>query len=149
MTPRARWLVVALVLLCVAAAPAAAGTRRAADITQTVAVLSTEGGVVRSAGANAGTPGGDGAVTGRTTVENGVFRTVFTNYYDDGTIRAVSLLTREQRPDGSTAFTGSGTFTGGTGRYRGARGRFEVTATVPTGSAVGTFRLRGRISYER
>jgi hypothetical protein len=144
------WLAAAAAVIAGAVpAVADAGGGRSVDITQTVAVLSTEvgGTVVNSAGANDGSPGGRGAVRGRTTVENGVFRTVFTNYYAHGTIRAVSDLTRQEQPDGSTTFTGTGTFTGGTGRYDGARGRYDVTATVPPSSIVGTFRLRGRISY--
>ena len=150
MRTRTMWLAVAAVVIAGLLPGAAdAGSGRAVDITQTVAVLSAESGgtVVNSAGANAGSPGGRGAVTGRTTVEDGVFRTVFTNYYEHGTIRAVSELTRQEQPDGSTTFTGTGIFRGGTGRYEGARGRYDVTATVPPSSIVGTFRLRGRISY--
>jgi hypothetical protein len=92
-----RWLPVTLAALLAVAAPAEARTRQRVDITQTVAVLGTSGGVIMSAGANAGTPGGPGAVTGRTTVEKGVFETVFTNFYDDGSFRAISLLRLEQR----------------------------------------------------
>ena len=134
------------VSLC-APALATAGDRHPVAITQTVAVLSAQGNVVASAGTVSGRPGGRGAVRGRTTVAGNVYTTKFRNFYRDGTIAAVSTLTRSQQPDGSTTFTGSGRFTGGTGRYRGARGRYTVSAVVPAGTAIGTFRLRGFIRY--
>ena len=132
-------------------APAAgAGTeRRHVAITQTVAVLSTQGSVVATAGTASGTPGGRGALRGRTTVEGNVYTTKLRSFFRDGTISAVSILTPSRQPDGSTSFGGTGTFTGGTGRYRGARGRYTVTANVPANSTVGTFRLTGSIRYRR
>jgi hypothetical protein len=146
MRTRARWLAALLAAALTIPALAEAGTRRPVDITQTIAALSTERGVVRTAGANEGTFG-RGAVRGRTTVRRGVYRTVYTNYYPRGTIRAVSDLTRRDEPDGSTSYTGTGRFTGGTGRFEGARGSFRVTATVPPQSIVGTFRMRGSIRF--
>jgi hypothetical protein len=147
MSTRARYLAAAVAAMTAVPSVADARTQREVRIKQTVAVLSTGAGVVTSAGANAGSPGGRGAVTGRTTITDGVYRTEFTNFYEEGTIRAVSRLTRREQPDGSATFSGTGSFKGGTGSYARARGRFRVKATVPPGSIIGTFRLAGRISY--
>jgi len=47
-----------------------------------------------------------------------------------GTIRARTRITRKQQPDGSVKGTGTGRIVGGSHKYRGARGSFEIDQTV-------------------
>jgi hypothetical protein len=51
--------------------------------------------------------------------------------------------------DGSVKFAGTGKITGGTDRYKGAKGSFTFTGTSPSGSPghVDTFQYTGTITY--
>ncbi len=145
-----RFMILTLAVLSVAAlAPGVAQAQRPRPVTinQQVARIATEGNSFTSAGIVSGGPGRRGAVTGRTTMSGNVFRTRFTVFYSRGTVRAESTLTATPRPDGGTTFSGRGSFTGGSGAYRGARGRFTVTGTLPRNSTVANLRLRGSIAY--
>jgi hypothetical protein len=64
-----------------------------------------------------------------------------------GTVRDRSRGTATVLADGSQQLVIRGRFTGGTGAYRGASGRFRARGTIPPGSTVFTGRSRGRISY--
>jgi hypothetical protein len=51
------------------------------------------------------------------------------------------------QPDGSTALSGSGKFTGGTGIYKGATGSFSSTGTRPANSHINIVHLTGTLKF--
>ena len=50
-------------------------------------------------------------------------------------------------PGGSISVTGSGQITKGTGKYKGAKGKFTFEGTTPANSTVTTFTVTGSIKY--
>lgn len=94
------------------------------------------GSVVVQAGMLTGTFG-DGAIvekyhiTGHPTPSTFSFRGTTTAFYALGTLRSTSTGTATLMTNGSVRLEGHAHYTGGTGAYRGARGRYSFTATVP------------------
>jgi hypothetical protein len=81
-------------------------------------------------------------------------RTPLVLTFRHGRVRATAMLrvtpapTRPGTPPGSVLrVRGTARITGGTGRYRGARGRFTLTGTERVISGTFTARLRGRVTY--
>jgi hypothetical protein len=81
-------------------------------------------------------------------------RTPLVLTFRHGRVRATAMLHvtpargRPGTPPGSVLrVRGTARITGGTGRYRGARGRFTLTGTERVISGTFTARLRGRVTY--
>ena len=70
-----------------------------------------------------------------------------TLYHARGTIKASWTNTVEPQADGSIKFVGTGRFTGGTRRFRGATGTFTFEATTPAGQNVVIVDFEGTIRY--
>jgi hypothetical protein len=111
------------------------------------------GGTAVFAGAMRLTGFGEGALVDRLKITGQPKPTVFTfsgreiDYLAGGSWRSTFDGTDTIQPDGSQKVTVDGRFTGGTGKYRGARGTYHFAGTVPRGSTVLTGRSSGSIIY--
>lgn len=146
----------ALVLAGVALlAPAAAqAVTVKADATVRLATISSKGTppAPGSSSTSAGTVSrgalGRGAITSKLTFgENLSFTGSTRSFFAAGTVAGTLKGSAKGNPDGSVTFSGSGTFTGGTGRFRGAKGKFSFTGTLPSGAQVTTLQVKGSIKY--
>ena len=72
---------------------------------------------------------GDGATTSQGTISGLSTTGGLIVYLDHGTLRASFDFAITPNADGTVGFAGTTKYTGGTGRYRGARGSATVTAT--------------------
>ena len=141
-------VVVALLVpgLAGAAKPAAAKKKHRADITVKAAVVGTSGDSNTVAGTLSGPPQGTGAVVYRTKPAGSDLAATYVAYYERGTIRGTTLVTPAAQPDGTTAFTGTVQVKGGTGRYRGAKGKnLKLVGTLADN--ILTFRITGTVRY--
>lgn len=147
-----------LVSVCCAAvlmaAPlsAVAGTRKAVPIklTQRLTTLSSSGSRVTVVGTSDGTiarASRHGALRAVIkTVAPSKFTAKGTLFYAAGTLRYTLNGTVKSGPAGSLSFRGTGSFTGGTGKYAGAHGSFTGSGTKPAGS-IETFTFKGKVAY--
>ena len=141
-------VVVALLVpgLAGAANPAPAKKKRKADITVKAAVIGTSGNSNIVAGTLSGPPQGTGAVVYKTTPAGSDLAATYVAYYEHGTIRGTTLVTPAPQPDGTTSFTGTLQIKGGTGRYRGAKGKdLKIVGTLANN--ILTFHITGTVRY--
>jgi hypothetical protein len=68
-------------------------------------------------------------------------------YATRGTVKATIVNQVEPQPDGSVRFPGTFKITGGTARYKGAKGKGEFNGVLPAGSTVFMFELSGNLRY--
>jgi hypothetical protein len=136
-----------------ALAGAGAADARAASeplrIVSAQAIIGTEGGDLTLVGDLAGTLGSEGAAVTNATLVEGGLTARFTVFTARGTLRGRAAVDATAPgtagvPDSST-YDGSARIVGGTGAYRGARGRATVAATSMPGSIIVTFRLNGTL----
>jgi hypothetical protein len=148
----------ALAALCVGAvfaAPASA-VKESTDGTVTIVGLSSQGdppisGSTRVAGEIKGDLG-SGAIVGTNTFgPPGEFQGKFRAFFKKGTIKVTLSGTGTLAPDGTANFSGSGEFTGGSGRYKGAEGSFTFTGSQPpdttSDSEPAVFEVDGMVKY--
>ena len=94
-------------------------------------------------------PGGQGAQVDHITTTGHPAPNVFTSraidvhYLARGTQRFKFASTETLEADGSLKIVGSGPLTGGTGAYRGARGRFSFLCIAPTVTGTITCHTKG------
>ena len=111
------------------------------------------GGTALLAGSMRLTGFGEGALVDRAKITGQPKPNVFSfsgtevDYLAAGSWRSTYTGTATLKPDGSQEFTVNGRFTGGTGTYKGATGRYRFTGTVPSGSTVLTGHSTGSITY--
>ncbi len=90
-------------------------------------------------------------VTGHPTATTYTLKFTATDFYARGTIKASATGTATANADGSVTVSGSGHYTGGTGLYKKANGKFTFTGGAPapvTGKPnVLTAKVTGSISY--
>ena len=128
------------------ASPKAAKKKHTADITVHAAIVGTSGNSNTVAGTLSGPPQGTGAVVYKTTPAGSDLAATYVAYYERGTIRGTTLVTPGAQPDGTTSFTGKLQVKGGTGRYRGARGKdLKVVGTLANN--IFTFHITGTVRY--
>ena len=136
--------------------PADAAKRRShrADATLSVATISQQGtppapgSSVTSAGKVSGSSFGAGAFTGDVVYGSDLsFTGPGRFFFKRGTIASTLTGFARANADGSATFSGSGRFTGGTARYRGARGEFTFAGTLPPGSQIATYTVTGSVKY--
>jgi hypothetical protein len=138
--------VVAALLVPGVAAPKAAKRKHKVDISVRAAVVGTSGNGNLVAGALSGPPGGSGAVVYRTKPSGSDLAATYTAFYKKGTLRGTTLVTPATQSDGTTSFIGKLQVKGGTGRYKGAKGKdIKITGTL-SGSVL-TFQLEGTVRY--
>jgi hypothetical protein len=146
-----------LALGVLALAPASAGARTKAAhriaVTMRLAIVSSTG-TVPQAGSNEVQAGivrsslGRGAAIASFSFDGTpVARGTAQLFFARGSLISDVTSTATPQPDGSLAITGKGTVTRGTGRYRGARGRFTVTGTQEAGSMIVVLTGRGTVRY--
>jgi hypothetical protein len=153
-----RFIPYALAALCISAvlaAPASAA-RDSTDGTVTIVGLSQEGDPPFS-GSNrvAGEVRGDlgrGAYLGTNTFgPPGEFQGKFRAFFKKGTLKGTLSGTGTLEPDGTARFSGSGTYTGGSGRYKGATGSFTFEGSQPPdttpNSEPAVFQVDGTVRY--
>jgi hypothetical protein len=146
-----RTVAVVTILLAVAAtqAPAATTTpkKHAVDVTLIGSTVAVNGSTNTSAAQVKDKVSGPGAAVIVTKVAAPTSATTATAYYASGSIRAKGTITIGT-PDanGSVTVTGSGTFNGGTGRFKGAAGTYKVSGTQnSTGNF--TIKITGTATY--
>lgn len=149
----------ALALLAAAPAGAAKKTTHKYTSTVTSAPLSTANGYPQPGGTALLTgvlqtkPLGDGAIIDRVTITGSPKPNVFTykatevDFLADGTLRNTLRGTDTVQPDGSQKIVAHGRLTGGTARYKGARGTYTFTGSIPAGSTVLHGGSAGSIRY--
>jgi hypothetical protein len=154
-THRARRLYIAIAVgviallvpgLAGAANPAAAKKKHKADITVKAAVVGTSGNSTTVAGTLSGRPTGEGAVVYKTKPSGANLAATYTAFAKAGTVRGTTLVTLAAQPDGTTSFTGTLQVKGGTGRYRGAKGKdLKIVGTLANN--IFTFQITGTVRY--
>ena len=152
----------ALVLLAVgvcAAAAGAKGTKHKLSATVQLVTITQDsnfpavGSSVTDAGIVKSKPGGRGAETDTLKVTAAPAPAQLTLkgtaklFYNKGAETAKLTVQAAAAPDGSVSYTGSGTFTKGTGIYKGITGKVTFTGSSPSGSPVVTLHVKGSATY--
>jgi hypothetical protein len=138
--------VAVVALLVPGLAGAAAKKKHKTDITVHAAVVGTSGNSNTVAGTLSGPPQGNGAVVYKTKPAGSDLAATYVAYYKRGTIRGTTLVTPAPQPDGTTSFTGTLQIKGGTGRYRGAKGKdLKIVGTLANN--ILTFHITGSVRY--
>jgi hypothetical protein len=148
----------ALAALCVGAvfATPASAARDSTDGTVTIVGLSAQGNPpIEGSNRVAGEVKGDlgtGAYLGTNTFgPPGQFTGKFRAFFKRGTLKGTLSGTGSANPDGSLSFQGSGSYTGGSGRYKGAEGSFTFTGSQPadttSDSEPAVFQVDGTVRY--
>ena len=138
-------VVVALLVPGLAGA-AAAKKKHKVDIAVSAAVVGTSGNSNTVAGTLSGKPIGEGAVVYRTKPSGSDLAATYTAFAKAGTLRGTTLVTPAVQPDGTTTFTGTLQVKGGTGRYRGAKGRnLKLVGTLADN--IFTIQITGTVRY--
>lgn len=147
-------LVAGAILLLSAPAQAARKVTRSADATVYLATIASEGtpgnpgSASTSAGAIYNSRFGEGALKAVAAWgENLTFGANVRFFYGRGTLRSSVRGQAVANSDGSVSYSGTGQFTGGTGRYRGARGNFTFTGTAGSGANTAVYQFTGTVRY--
>jgi hypothetical protein len=149
--------VAAIALVATAAVISQAAKRKSHDVDATALVAtvkpaSAPGKTTIGAGYATGDPYGKAAVILKTKATNNPDGTAtldskVTLYNRRGSVSGTAEATVTPKPDGSATFDGKGEITSGTGRFKGARGDFEVTGSQPANSSISTLNVTGSVKY--
>jgi hypothetical protein len=147
-------VLVVLGVTAIAAAPAQAAKYKV-NSTVVIANIGMTGsppvsGSVDYAGSVKGSQG-SGAILGHNDFGPTVGQFQGTNkvFYNKGTLKTTLEGTGGPNtgPEGGLIFSGAGEFTKGTGKYKGAKGKFTFEGTEPANSTVTTFTVTGSLKY--
>ncbi len=145
-------LLAVLAITAIAAAPAQAA-KHSIDSSVKIADLETTGsppasGTVDYAGTIKGALG-SGAVVGQNIFGPlPQFHGPVRAFYAKGTLKGSLEGTGVLNADGSVSFDGTGEITKGTGKYKGARGKFTFVGSEPSvGANVQSFEITGTVKY--
>ena len=134
------------VLFVPGVAGSAAKKKHKVDIAVSAAIVGSSGNSNTVAGALSGKPVGQGAVVYRTKPSGSDLAATYTAFAKAGTLRGTTLVTPAAQPDGTTTFTGTLQVKGGTGRYRGAKGRnLKLVGTLANN--ILRFQITGTVRY--
>src|SRR3954452_17654179 len=152
MSGRIKLLALLAVVVCAAIAvpQIATGARKKShtvDATMKIAALETSGSRTVLAGRIKGKGIKTPAILIKAKVSGSTATSRSVLYGKKGTLRSKETQTFAAQPDGSVRFTGTSKFTGGTGKFRGARGKTTLDGTLPKGGSVYTYHLTGNIRY--
>ena len=86
-------------------------------------------------------------ITGQPNATTFEFKGTEVGFTSAGTLRSAFTGTAVVQPDASQKLSIKGTITGGTGAYRGAKGRFTFTGATAPGSLVVNGRSAGTLTY--
>jgi hypothetical protein len=140
-------LALAAALIVVPIATGATTKRHPVNLTARMAVISESGAPLKWAGEAVGKPGGRSAIILNSTASGSNATGKAIQYTKKGAIFATTANTIEPQPDGSTRFPGTFKITGGTGRYRGARGKGTFEGVLAANSTILVATLTGNIRY--
>ena len=91
---------------------------------------------------------GSGAIVGTNVFgPGGVFTGTLRVYLNKGTVTGTLDGTGGPAPGGGIEFSGNGEITKGTGKYKGAHGKFTFTGGQPADSPVATQAIEGSVRY--
>jgi hypothetical protein len=156
MLRRALATIVPLLTIAIIAPPSQAATTHSLKLTIKDSTITSQGdrpgARQHTAGLVSGNPLGAGveSISDRVasaTSTNFTFQGTITIYTTDGTLAATIKFTVTPTSSGGANVTGGGDFTGGTGRYAGARGHFHATGSETANSSVLIAHARGSLSY--
>lgn len=155
MPRRTRLLTPALVAILAFAAvgltPAAANVKtKSHKLNSTVTVPNVAlapGSPILELGRDARADGTEGVDVIRTTIDGTTLTSKITEYDGKGSYKITLSQVATNNPDGSTSYAGSGKVTGGTGRYKGAKGTFTVTGTQLKDALVAIYKISGSVKY--
>lgn len=119
---------VALIVAAVAVPAGNAATKKSHKINATVTARGLEGNTVT--GTIKGALGSGAVVYVVSGGPNGTQNLAIQSFFAKGTLKAKGNVTVAVQPDGSATVVGSGNVTGGTGAYKGAKGKFTTTGTI-------------------
>jgi hypothetical protein len=90
-----------------------------------------------------------GAVRGVNTYSGATFTGTLTVFSKTGTLSAKITGSGKAAtlPNTGVDFSGTGTYTGGTNAYKGAKGKFTFSGNEPAGANVATFTTTGKAKY--
>lgn len=77
----------------------------------------------------------------------GVFTGTIRVYMNKGTLKGTLEGTGGPAPGGGLDFSGTGRITKGTGKYKGAHGKFTFTGGQPANSTISTQAIEGSVKY--
>jgi hypothetical protein len=130
-----------------AIAPAAQSKVRRDSVVATVTKKSQRGSTVLYTGTVRSKLFGRGTVTQTVRIQGLRASGSFVIRYRRGTIRGTTTAVGRPALNGTAKFTGTARITGGTGRYKGARGSGSYTGTSPLNLSRATFRQTGTVDY--
>ena len=122
--------------------------KKTVKLTAEIAQVSPSGASpIIDAGTVSGTFGA-GAVILRSTVTGTTITSKGKVWYDKGTITSTATVNAAVQPDGSITYTGTGRITGGTGKFKHAKGKFTITGTSPPNDpGHATLQTSGPLTY--
>jgi hypothetical protein len=140
---------VTALLGAVAIADAATAKKHAVNDSLAVRVLSSDSTGVTYTGVVKDSARGVGAAVVRVTPGDGVFNLAATGFFKNGSLIAKGTNTATPRADGSgTDYAGTLTITGGTGVFKGAKGKLKLTGSSTSADPTyGTYKLTGTVTY--
>jgi hypothetical protein len=148
-----------LTLVALAAGVAKAATIHKFTATDQLGQVSTTGGFpnvggsivtagpVKTKGIGSGVDLTKNTVTARPTPNVLKTKGTATDFYARGSVKSVFTATFTVNADGSVTFAATGRYTGGTGAYRGASGKFTATGFSAANTTVASFQLKGTLKY--
>jgi hypothetical protein len=144
--------VVAVLGIALVAASPAQAARYSLDGTVTIATLQSTGSPpISGTDQYAGTYEGDfgsGAIVGTNAygpVPN--FQGTLRAFYKKGSVKGTLAGSGTPNPDGSISFSGTGEVNSGSGKYKGAKGKFSFSGTAAANSTVITYEVFGSVKY--
>jgi hypothetical protein len=146
-------VIAVLGVTAIAATPAQAAKKHHLDATVKTANIGSTGsppvsGSAQYAGSIMSSIG-SGAVLGQNFFGPvfGTFHGPVQAFLTKGTVKGTLEGSGAPKPDGSIGFSGTGTITKGTGKYKGAKGKFTFEGSEPAGMTVITFTLTGSVKF--
>ena len=139
----------ALLVPTVGSAPGATKKKKhKVDVSVRAARVASSADGTTVAGTFDGKPFGSGAAVYMTRAAGSDLAARVRAFTAKGSLRGTSLVTPAPQPDGTVSFSGTLQVKGGTGRYRGARGKdLQVTGTFNPQENLFTFHITGTVRY--
>jgi hypothetical protein len=119
---------VALLVAAVAVPSGVAATKKSHKVDGSVVARTLEGNTVT--GTIKGKIGSGAVIYVVSSNPNGTQHLAIKTFLPKGSLKAKADVTVTVQPDSTATFTGSGTITGGTGLYQGAKGSFTTNGTI-------------------
>jgi heat shock protein HslJ len=135
---------IAVLIAAIAVPSSIAAVKKSHKIDGTVTARDLTGNIVT--GTVKGKLGSGAVVYVVTSGPNGTQNLDITSFQSKGAFKAKANVTLGTQPDGTTTVTGSGTINGGSGAYKGAKGKFTTTGTISSDGLI-TAKIAGSAKY--